>query len=247
MSASFHLIAYRAMTVCNAVDWPTLEALVAHADLPPGAVALDLGTGNGAVAIALARHFGLRVQAVERDPALAALARGRALEAGVDITVTASASAEVLAHTPPVDLIVALGATNVVGGGRLPPVQTFARLKPHLKPGGWLLWGDLTWVADPPPPIRQLAEASALYADDAGWRVAAQDAGFSIVDAWLSPDPVWDAYGVALTGPVRDWLDAHPDAPEAPAIQAALDRIVAFFTYARQYARFGLYLLKARA
>lgn len=245
MSVSFHLIAYETMAVCNAIDLATLEGVVERANLPPGASALDLGTGNGAVAVALARRFGLQVQAVERDPALADLARRRALEAGVDVTVTAAASAEILAATPPVDLIVAMGATDVVGGGRLAPVQTFARLKPHLKPGGWLLWGDLTWIAELPAPVRQLAEASALYADDAGWRAAAQAAGFSVVHGHLSSDDAWDAYAQALTVPVREWMDANAEASEADAIQGALDRISAFFTYGRPYARFGLYLLQA--
>ncbi|OBQ15271.1 MAG: hypothetical protein AN481_19770, partial [Aphanizomenon flos-aquae LD13] len=120
--------------------------------------AIDIGTGNATVAIRLAQHFGLAIAAVELDPVMADLARSRieAANAGHQVSLTIARAAQMLARTEPVDLIVALGTTDVSGEGRPTPEAGFIALRRSLKPGGWLLWGDLLWLAGPPPPPRQL-------------------------------------------------------------------------------------------
>ena len=242
MRTSFNLIAYRALDVCNALEMAAVEAAVARAALPEGAAALDIGCGNGAVAAMLARRFGLSVTAVERDPAMAALARERT--AGSGAVVVEAGSETVLADLAPQDLIVVIGATEAAAAGLRDPRAVFERLRSHLAPGGRLLWGDLFWSADPPEPLRLLVEATNTYLTHEGWQTAAREAGFANVWADVSSPETSDRYTTAMDAAARDWLAAHPDAPEAPGVRASAHRVKAMFDFGRPYLGFGLYLLK---
>lgn len=245
MRTSYNRIAYEALEVCNGVTMAAVEGAVARTGLEPGARAADVGTGNAGVAIRMAQAFGLAVTAIEYDPLMADLARARIAAAGADVTLVVGAAAEVLADLPPLDLISALGTTNVTGEGRPTPEAGFAFLKTRLKPGGYLLWGDLVWIAGPPGPLRMIAEATNQYADDAGWRAAAEGAGFEVVWSEVSPQAVFDAYAAAADGAARDWLAAQPDAPEAASVQTVADRVKMVLEFGRPFIGFGLYLLRA--
>lgn len=242
MRTSFNLIAYRALDVCNALEMATIEAAVARTGLTAGAAALDIGCGNGAVAATLARRFGLSVTAIERDPAMAELARERT--AGSGAVVVEAGSGTVLAGLPPQDLIVVIGATEAAAAGVRDPGAVFGSLRGHLAPGGWLLWGDLFWSAEPPEPLRMLTEATNTYLTHDGWQAAAQGAGFEVVSADVSPPEVWDRYTTAMDTAARNWLAANPDAPEAHGVRASADRVKAMFDFGRPYLGFGLYLLR---
>lgn len=246
MAATYNRIAYEALEVCNGVEMSAVEAAVARTGLHAGALAADIGTGNAGVAIRLAQRFGLAVTAIEYDPLMADLARERIAAAGLEgeVTLVVGGAAEVLADRSPVDLIAALGTTNVNGEGRPSPEAALAFLSTRLKPGGWLVWGDLVWLAEPPAPLRQIAEATNQYADDAGWRAAAEAAGFEVVGADISPQSVFDAYAAAADAAARDWLAAHPDAPGAEAVKGSADRVKMILDFGRPFIGFGLYLLR---
>ena len=244
MRASFHLIAYRALDICNALEMATVQAAVARTDLAAGATALDIGCGNGAAAAMLARRFGLKVTAVERDPAMAALARERT--AGSGVVVVEAGSETVLTDLPPQDLIVVIGATEAAAAGLRDPQAVFERLRGHLAPGGHLLWGDLFWDAEPPAPLRTLVEAANTYLTHDGWQSAARDAGFEVMSADVSSSQTWDRYTAAMDAAAQAWLADHPDVPEAPGVRASAQRVKAMFDFGRPYLGFGLYLLKAR-
>lgn len=245
MSTSYNRIAYEALEVCNGVTLAAVEGAVERAGLTRGATAADIGTGNATVAIRLAQAFGLTVTAIEYDPVMAELARERITAAGAEVTLSVGAAADVLADLPPLDLITALGTTNINGEGRPTPEVGFAFLKTRLSQGGWLLWGDLVWIAEPPAPLRMIAEATNQYTDDAGWKAAAESAGFEVVWSEISPQTVFDAYAASADKAARDWLAAHPDAPEAATVQANADRVKMVLEFGRPFIGFGLYLLKA--
>ncbi|HWQ87249.1 class I SAM-dependent methyltransferase [Brevundimonas sp.] len=246
MPMTFPRIAYEALEVCNGVTMAAIEAAVAHARLAAGARVLDIGAGNAAVAIRLAEVFGLKVTAIEMDPGMADLARSRVAGAGIgdQVALVVAPAAEVLARTPPVDLITALGTTNVTGEGRPTPGASFAALRRILRPGGWLLWGDLVWLSEPPAPLRRIVEATNLYADHEGWQAAARMAGFVVVVAEISPQAVFDDYARDLEKAARQWLEENPAAPEAEPVRLNADRVRTMLEYGRDHIGFGLYLLR---
>lgn len=243
MAVNFNHIAYRAMDVCNPLDLATVETVVARAGLAPGARAIDIGCGNGVVSGFLARRFGLWITAVERDPAMAALARERTADVP-GVTVLEALSGEVLAASAPVDLIVAIGATEAAGGGLRDPAAVFRRLADHLVPSGWLLWGDLTWSGQPPEPVRQVVEATNVYLTDDGWRAAAADAGLQVAHAAVSDERAWTRYRQTMQAAAGEWLAANPDHADASAIRLRAERMALMFELAGPTLDFGLYLFR---
>ena len=242
MRTSFHRIAYEALDVCNALEMATVDRALALSGLTPGGRALDIGTGNGAISARLAAHFGLEVLAVERDPAMAALARERT--DGLTVRVAEMTSTAALNAEGPFDLIVVIGATDPAGPGSRDPEVAMERLREHLIPGGFILWGDLVWTDAPPEPLRMIVEASNTYRSDAGYRAAAEGAELEVVFAELSSDATWDHYKTTMDAAARAWLAVHPDAPEAPAVRTSADRVKGMFDFGREYIGFGLYLLR---
>lgn len=243
---SFHRVAYETLDVCNAVEMATLDEQVKATGLQAGARALDIGCGNGAVSIRLAEEFGLSVDAVELSPEMADLARSRIGDAGVAdrVDLHEARSDAVLADYPPWDLILALGVTEPVGGGVRDPLGMFTGLRPHLTPGGWMLWGDLVFLSEPAPPVRQLVEAHNTYADHEGWQAAARSAGFEVASAQISPPQTWDRYRQTMQAAVAGWLAAHPDHADAGAVAATAHRLKLLFDFGQGALGFGLYLLR---
>lgn len=244
MTTTFGRIAYETLDVCNGVEMATVEAAVARTGLGQGAQAVDIGTGNAGVAIRLHQTFGLDVTAIEFDPVMAELAAARMAAAGGDVDLVLGSATEVLEQRPPFDLIVALGTTNLTGEGRPTPEAGFAFLRRHVRPGGWLLWGDLVWRGEPSEPLRQVVEATNLYTDDQGWVAAAQGAGFALEWREISSQAVFDAYARDAVGAARAWLETHPGAPEADTVRFHADRMQAVFEFGHGLIGFGLYLFR---
>lgn len=245
MTTTFGRIAYEALDVCNGVEMATVEGAVRRTGLGPGARAVDVGTGNAGVAIRLNRAFDLVVTAIEFDPIMAELAAARIGESGTEVDLVVGAAAQVLEMLEPLDLIVALGTTNLTGEGRPTPETGFAFLKRQIRPGGWLLWGDLVWLGEPSEPLRQVVEVTNQYTDDMGWVAAAQGAGFALDWREISSQVVFDVYARNAVGAARDWLEAHPSAPEAEAVRFNADRMQAVFDFGYGLIGFGLYLFRA--
>jgi cyclopropane fatty-acyl-phospholipid synthase-like methyltransferase len=246
MRPTFHRIAYEALDVCNAVEMTTLEAAVKATTLPPHARVLDIGSGNGAVAIALAEVFGFEVTSVELDPAMAELARSRieASEASCQIILHEARSDVVLEAAGPFDLIVALGATEPIGGGVRDPGAIFRGLARRLTPGGWLLWGDLVWISEPSQPLRQIVELNNTYANHEGWQAAARAAGLEVLSAEVSAPELWARYRTTMMEAVEAWLDARPDHPAAASIRSRAHQLNLMFDFGEGALGFGLYLLR---
>ena len=245
MTTTFGRIAYETLDVCNGVEMATVQAAVSRAGLSAGARAADIGTGNAGVAIRLRQAFGLDVTAIEFDPVMAELAAARIASAGVPVDLIVGSAVQALDKMLPLDLIVALGTTNLTGEGRPTPEAGFAFLKRWIRPGGWLLWGDLVWHAAPSVPLRQVVEATNLYTDDEGWIAAAKHAGFVLEWREISSQTVFDIYARDAVGAARDWLDVHPDAPGAETVRFHADRMQAVFEFGHGLIGFGLYLFRA--
>lgn len=246
MTPTYHSIAYAGFEVANPVTLDAILALVARTGLADGATAMDIGAGAGGVSIAMAREFGLRVQAIERYPDMAEMIRDRAEAAGVAdrVSVVTEGSGTALDRLAPADLIVALGSTEPAGTGIRSATDIFAGMAARLASPGWLLWGDLTWKGEPPEPLRQVIAATGDYATHEGWLAAAERTGLEVVSAEIAPDADWDAFFDGADARVRNWLDTNPNDPAAPSIRQRADLTRATFDFGRPWLSFGLYLFR---
>lgn len=246
MAPEYHHIAYAGLEIANPV---TMEAVLAAAEasgLPPGARVLDIGAGTGGVSAALARRFGYSVHAIERDPVMVSRIGERLRGDGLEDCVKPrqGLAPQVLDDLAPADMMVALGTTRIGGPEAATPAAIFRVLADRLSRPGYLLWGDLTWTAEPPEPLRQLIGAAGVYDSDAGWKAAAMAAGLECVSAEISSQEVWDAFFGAADRRVRDWLDAHPGAEGWDTLKLRADQIKTTFDFGRPYLGFGLYLFR---
>jgi release factor glutamine methyltransferase len=139
---------------------PETELLVELALARGPASVLDLGTGSGAIALAIKRHLpAARVVAVERSVAALAVARRNALKLGLEVDFrhglwfepVAGERFDLVVSNPP---YVAMGDAHlqqgdlrfeppsalVAGPEGLDAIRDIVRGAPsHLNPGGWLL------------------------------------------------------------------------------------------------------------
>ena len=141
------------------------------ADVRSSDVVMDLGSGDGRIVIAAARHFGARGIGIEIDPELVATARNNAEQAGVTERVRFVAQ----------DVLVAdLSQASVVTMYLLSPL--IERLKPkllaELKPGTRIVahdFGFKDWTPDRQVTISKTILLYVVPAPVAGrWRLSAE-------------------------------------------------------------------------
>ena len=139
---------------------PETELLVERALARKPASVLDLGTGYGAIALAIKRHLPrARVEAVEASAAALAVAQRNAVKLGLEVEFrhgrwfepVADARFDLIVSNPPYvakgdphlaqgDLRFEPHSALVAGPDGLDALRDIARGAPgHLNPGGWLL------------------------------------------------------------------------------------------------------------
>lgn len=236
---SFNLIAYERMDLANPVSEAALLEVLDQTDLKPGDRVAELGCGNGALAILMARR-GFIVEAVDRDEAMAGLARRRVAEANLScqVTVHAGEAAELAGMRGRFRLISALGTTAL---------GDFERLREGLEPGGWLLWGDLFWRRKPPLQLEAIL-GPARYETEGGWRARGEAAGLEITAGRVSDDAEWERYADALARAAGEWLAEHPDHPDRPGVATRAAAMEALYGPAsRASLGFALHLFRRPA
>lgn len=229
-----NLAAYARMGIANPVSQETLDAVLDLTDLTPGERVAELGCGNAAVAVLLARR-GLKVLAVDRGAAMVELAQGKVAEAGLGdrVEVRAGEADRVAEAEGPFRLVAALGTTQL---------GDFNQLAEWITPGGWLLWGDIFWREAPKV---QLAGGGLDYDTDAGWRRRGGEAGLELVQARISTEADWDAYIAALKAGAEGWAADHPDHPKRRLVEIRANAMAALYGPAsRETLGFALYLFR---
>lgn len=240
------LIAYEAMGFCNPLSPATLDRTLAWARLKPGLRTLDLGCGNGAMSVHLAETYGLTVDALERSPAVFDIASRRLAGRGApgQVALHNVDSRDFLKGAEPYDLLVAVGASGIVEGAPEPQAIIEA-LKPHVKPGGLMLWADPYWKAEPDPAFVAMIAGYAAYTTHAGNIDAGQATGLELWYAGASPEHEWDDCMYSMYAAAQQWLADHPDDPEAADVRARNEmQRAAYQTYGRDTLGFGLYLFR---
>jgi ubiquinone/menaquinone biosynthesis C-methylase UbiE len=244
-AGEFSALTYATHHFCNPLSPETLDRTLALAELAPGAAALDLGCGNGMVALQLAERRGLRVEAVDVAPAMLALARARIGDRGAPGSVTLrEASAEaVLAESRRWPLVVSTGSWGLVPG-RPEPERIIAALAEVAEPGGYVLWGD-PFLKQPPPMRLAMLLQAADYRPHAEYVAIGESLGLQPVYAAVSTDQDWDEYAWRIHANTLAWADANPDHPDRAAV---LGRATGLRTVHLEEGRdtlgFGLYLFR---
>lgn len=215
---SLNLVAYDRIGLANPVPESAIGEVLDLADLRPGERAAELGCGNGALAIILARR-GLSVTAVDRGDAMVALARRRVADAGLSgqIAVIAAEAGAVAVREGPFRLVSAVGTTALTD---------FSALASWIAPGGWLLWGDLFWKSAPKV---KLAGGGLDYDTEEGWRARAQAARLEPFYLRISTDTDWAGYVEGLTGAVAAWAEANPSHADRHAIETRARTLAAMY------------------
>lgn len=212
---AFSAISYATHHFCNPLSPETLDRVLAFADLQAGDAAVDLGCGNGLLALHLAERYGLNVDAADIAPEMIALARDRVGDRGApgSIRLRTAANAEVLTENALPRLIVANGPWGVVEG-RPDPERVLARLRDAVPVGGHVLWGDPFLKAEPPPRLAMLLQ-HVDYRPHAEYVAVGEATGLKLRYAAVSADQDFDDYILRIHASVERWFDAHPDHPEA--------------------------------
>ena len=239
-------IAYEAMGFCNPLSPETLDRTLVWARLQPGMRAVDVGCGNATMAAYVAEKHGLVVDALERSPAVAEIARGKLKGRGAPgkVTLHTVESQAFLKDAEPYDIVFSVGSSGVVSGPPEPQAIMEA-LREHVKPGGMLLWSDPYWKAAPDPNFVAMLGPYAAYKTHQENIEAGEAAGLELWYAGASPPHEWDDCAFSMYAAARQWLTDNPDDPEAPGVlqRAELQRM-AYMRFGRDTLGFGLYLFR---
>lgn len=190
--SAFHAAVWRGEGFCNPVSPEAIDAALDAAKPRTGGTALDLGCGNGRLALRLAER-GLSVTAVDVSPAMLELARAAAAESpfGGRVRFRRARAEAVLAEAGPAyDMIVAAGVHGVVAGAT-DPVAGAEAVARRLAPGGAFLFADAFWRR---PPSAAARAAMPGYAAKAVYAEACAAAGLRLVEERDSSAEDWRVY-----------------------------------------------------
>jgi hypothetical protein len=213
--------------------------------LKPGDRHLDLACGKGEMLCRFARDHGTLGVGIDIYPPFLAVARSRARELGVEASVAFNEgdAADPGQITPGFDIVTCIGATWIGGGlaGTLDLMRTW------VKPGGWILVGEVYWAEEPPAPVRQGQETMQTFADLAGTLDRIDAGGLELVEMVLASSDDWDRYQASQWMAASDWSAANPDDPDADDVRRMTDgwrRL--YLTDLRRCMGWGVFVLRDR-
>jgi len=136
--------------------WQTISYALYNLGVKPGATVLDVAMGVGWTTVFLAES-GFRPTGIDIAPASVAIARDRAARYNVEIDSLA-------ADMDDLDLGQTFGAALVFDAlhHSVRPADVVARIAAHLAPGGWVLFGEPSWLHNISPHARRTSK-------DEGW------------------------------------------------------------------------------
>ncbi|WP_433065713.1 SAM-dependent methyltransferase [Dactylosporangium sp. CS-033363] len=243
-----HEIAEAGHRILNPLTEEKLMLLGEICRLRPGRRMLDLASGKGEMLCRWADAFGIEGRGVDISTVFVPAARERAAELGVADRVTfvlgeaaqsvndAVESGEHLEY----DVVACIGATWIGGG----LAGTADLMRRALRPGGLLLIGEPYWADDTPDEAYEaLSMPRGAFTTLAGTGDRLEEAGLELVEMVLADGDSWDRYVASQWWTVAEWLRAHPDSPDAPAMREYL--VTARRThlqYQRRYLGWGVFV-----
>ncbi len=235
--AAISAVTHAGVPYANPLSPTTLDAAVETLSLPDGAVALDVGCGDGRLLERLAaRHHGqIATVGVEPSPAFAAAARTR-----VD-AVHEMPLAEAPLAPASFDLVACLASSHAFGSW----ADGLTGMAELARPGGLGLAAEGFWRR--PPSAAYLELLGGATADELpdldGLLAGARAAGWTVDDVQIASDEDWAAYEEALIANGERHLreDADPD------LRAWVDAARARWEHADGRDTLGFALLRLRA
>jgi hypothetical protein len=182
---------------------------------------LDIAGGRGGPALLLAREFGCRITSVELSAEFAAVARARALEAGLAplIEVVESDAKDFPIEEGAYDAALCLGASFAFDG-LVPTVEALARAVGRGRP---IAVGEPFWREWPLPADVPVSDAAIGAEDFVPLPLTVErfeSAGVEVVSLIASSQDDWDRYESLHWLTLDEWLAANPDHPQAEEFRA---------------------------
>jgi SAM-dependent methyltransferase len=138
------------------IRWSTIVEAMRALDIPDGARVLDVGVGTGWTSIFLAQA-GYDVTALDLVPANIEMTERRASQWGVDVTGVV-ADMDDFALDAEFDFVLIYDALHHSNRQRV----VLERIAEHLRPGGWTLLGETTW-------LHRLSPLAHRHSRERGW------------------------------------------------------------------------------
>jgi SAM-dependent methyltransferase len=205
-------IAERDHDIQNPLSREKIERLGEYMRLGESSQVLDLGCGKAGPAIVLAEHFGCRVTGVEVRAAFADDARTRIASAGLESRITIeTADAKTYATHHTFDAAICLGASFIWGHIG----DAAARMKPTVRPGGFIAIGEPFWRIWPLPD--EIETHGYVGLPDTVARF--EETGLQLVGLIASSQDDWDHYESLHWRAIEEWLADRPDDPHARSIR----------------------------
>jgi SAM-dependent methyltransferase len=189
--------------------------------LGPRSHVLDVASGRGGPALLLAGTYGCRITCVERAEEFHVVARERVRRAGLEerIELVHADARDHPFQDERYDAALCLGASFVWDG----LTGTLEALTPTVRPSGFVVVGEPYWRTWPlpegfhPDPGQEFETLTATV----GRFQAVGIAPVSLIDASLDD---WDRYESLHWLAAEEWLQEHPDDPDAGEIRARSER-----------------------
>jgi SAM-dependent methyltransferase len=220
-----------------------LDRVLAQLRLSPRDRLLDVGCGGGGLLARAHQMFGCAGVGIDKDPDC--IRRGQArldsVAPGADVDLQAMEAQEFCPVTP-FDAAACVGATHIYGG--FP--GTLLALKGFVRPGGYVLIGDLYWRLDPSEEyLAVLGEARESHFDHRGNVMCGIEEGLTPLYTAVSSEDDWDHFeGRFWAKRLRAVPGATPDVKLLEKRQRALRWLNAYLSWGRDTLGFGLYLFQ---
>jgi SAM-dependent methyltransferase len=217
----YHEISESTHRIMNPLSLEKLLLLGEICRIRKGTRILDLACGKAEMLCLFAEKYGATGIGIDINPPFVGAARERAQELGVEelVTIEEGDAADLSGVTGTFDLVTCIGATWIGKG----LAGTLRLMEPFVAAGGWALVGEVFWAAPPSPEVRSRNEEVQDFADLEGTLGRFEAARMDLVEMVLASPDDWDRYSASQWLNVADWLEAHPDHPDAAEIRADRD------------------------
>lgn len=225
-------------------DAATRRALADCVGLPAVPEILDIGCGTGAASFVLAEATAGQITAVDQVPAFLADLRTRAQARGLAerIQPLVADMHALPFRSAAFDLIWSEGAIYIMGFD-----AGLAHWRSLLRPRGWLVVSELSWLTDHPPAVMRdyWCEGYPAMRGVADNLAAARALDWDTVGHLTLPARAWT---IDYYGPLQERLPtfraAHADDPEAQAVADMTEQEIALMSNAAGICGYVFYVLR---